>query len=844
MKPLDSCLRKIFLIFLIVILHDSHVFAQCASNVSNGTNLVKNYDFSGGFKDWTHDANYVEFTPCGSSCYSVPGRIYAGDKSTDFNSAFNMSAGVPIPDHTGTADNMMLMVDGICNPGVKLWQQNNIPIVPNTNYYFTVWITTLTATTPRGTLAFDINGANQPTTVTSVGAVGNWTKYTTTWYSGLTPPPTISISIENTTTTGCNSAVDFAIDDISFTPGCDFGTAGPIPNLGPDRTICGTGGSITLTPNFNAATQARPDVQYSWSFNGAAVPGKTGFGSTFYSLTATAPGTYAVCVDSAGSCVKSDVIVISNTYTIDLGPDIVLCSPASATLDAVYTGPGVTYQWYKEQNGTAGWQQADTIPGAKSKTYFANAAGLYRVEVTDPICGMKFDEINLTTNAATPNDGYYCPASKGGTGTANLSVSGPGKYKWWSAATAGTVLGKGATYTATGLTSPPTTHTYYVQDTTTFKTTAGPPAVGNGFIENGSVNAGGDEGLLIFNSLEDIVIDTITVLVNNYYCPTPGASNDNVIIEIRNSSGVHLPGSPVSVTKPCTFANNGGLPAPQMKVPLNIAVPKGTGYQMKLATGSGSSIVFFGNGTGASGAPPSPRLYNYPTSYGGVVEMVSNNPKSFNVYNKPDAFPGYFDWKITKGLNCDRVPVRATELCILPVEFLSVSAKGVKDAVQINWSTAWEVNSNVFIIQRSDDGLSFKDIGTEGAGGNTTSVTNYSFIDKKPGSSVAYYRIIEVDNDGSQTVSKIVAVNFENLFFAVYPNPAKDVLHIESQVEENQELVVSIQNSFGNIVYQNSGADLKSGDGLSVDVSGFPGGLYFVMIDSGNIQKIYKVVIE
>jgi hypothetical protein len=56
--------------------------------------------------------------------------------------------------------------------------------------------------------------------------------------------------------------------------------------------------------------------------------------------------------------------------------------------------------------------------------------------------------------------------------------------------------------------------------------------------------------------------------------------------------------------------------------------------------------------------------------------------------------------------------------------------------------------------------------------------------------------------------------------------------------------VISIQNSFGSVVYQNNDAHLKSDDALAVDISVFPSGLYFVMIESGNIQKIYKVIVE
>jgi len=74
----------------------------------------------------------------------------------------------------------------------------------------------------------------------------------------------------------------------------------------------------------------------------------------------------------------------------------------------------------------------------------------------------------ITTNAATPVDGTFCPVSQGGTGIANLAVTGPGKYKWWNHPTSispSNIVAVGGTYTTPILTSPTT---YYVEDTSTF----------------------------------------------------------------------------------------------------------------------------------------------------------------------------------------------------------------------------------------------------------------------------------------------------------------------------------------------------------------------------------------
>lgn len=418
MKDYLNSIAVGLLVLLLTVANLSYTFAQCPIDVTNGQNLVTNGDFSQGYTGWTYTSDparttgYLKFDPPFTQNYSSPGFIHAGATPNVFNAAFTNFS-----DHTSTTtDNMMLMVDGLCALNAKLWQQTNIPTKPSTRYYFSVWINALkNGNNPPGQLQFEIlnNGTTSilAPTILAPTSQGAWVKYEAFWDSPAGAAATSTISIENITTTGCDQYVDFAIDDISFIPGCEYADPGPTPNLGADKTLCGGNSPITLDAGIPAGSRTANTI-VTW-YDGTT---NTGTNNAFYQKTnITLPGTYSVCVkEGPTGCTKSDVIVVSSTYSFDIGGPYELCNPISQLLDAQHSGSGVSYQWYYKTTAGA-WVEADTIagPSAKLRTYTANAAGRYRVKVVDNACGTQYDETTITTSAtATPIDAHFCPPNK------------------------------------------------------------------------------------------------------------------------------------------------------------------------------------------------------------------------------------------------------------------------------------------------------------------------------------------------------------------------------------------------------------------------------------------------
>lgn len=116
----------------------------------------------------------------------------------------------------------------------------------------------------------------------------------------------------------------------------------------------------------------------------------------------------------------------------------------------------------------------------------------------------------------------------------------------------------------------------------------------------------------------------------------------------------------------------------------------------------------------------------------------------------------------------------------LPVELASFDAKWTGSATEVRWATASEKNSSYFVVERSTNGNSeYQAVGRVAAAGSSTSSRSYQLRDAEAGTlgvSTLYYRLRQVDADGSEAFSAVVAVAVGKQAglaqLEVYPNPA------------------------------------------------------------------------
>lgn len=175
----------------------------------------------------------------------------------------------------------------------------------------------------------------------------------------------------------------------------------------------------------------------------------------------------------------------------------------------------------------------------------------------------------------------------------------------------------------------------------------------------------------------------------------------------------------------------------------------------------------------------------------------------------------------------------------MSIELLAFSAKKINDYVQLSWSTALEINTDYFVIEKSIDGLSFEALEQISAAGISNSIIKYSGYDKNIVSGKNYYRLKQVDLDGTSQYSKIVFVEVDRIdYVSISPNPFKNKLIIEGYFSSNNEL--NIINLKGESVFQQN---IDKGEkSIKINIPNLKNGVYFVKINNNNGQKLYKVI--
>lgn len=179
----------------------------------------------------------------------------------------------------------------------------------------------------------------------------------------------------------------------------------------------------------------------------------------------------------------------------------------------------------------------------------------------------------------------------------------------------------------------------------------------------------------------------------------------------------------------------------------------------------------------------------------------------------------------------------------LPVQLLAFNGQLQGNDVLLTWSTASQVNTRHFELQRSADGRSFTSISTTAAiNGNTPRA--YGYVDKDPFFGVVFYRLKVVDNDGTFRYSSVVAVNkglYTNLLLNAYPTPTHGLINIRFTSSSVTAATVQLTDVNGTVVLSKAIIAQKGLNEVQYNLANLAQGTYFLRL-TGIDNKIIKII--
>ena len=143
---------------------------------------------------------------------------------------------------------------------------------------------------------------------------------------------------------------------------------------------------------------------------------------------------------------------------------------------------------------------------------------------------------------------------------------------------------------------------------------------------------------------------------------------------------------------------------------------------------------------------------------------------------------------------------------VLPIELTALTATCDGRSSLVEWTTASERNNDYFSLERSDDAINFTEVARIAGAGNSIEPLSYSYTDYGVRGGDNYYRLVQVDYDGTRTASEIVVANCidmptEEPEVLAYPNPFSGDLTVELENFGNQPARIDVYDVLGRLVY-------------------------------------------
>lgn len=209
-----------------------------------------------------------------------------------------------------------------------------------------------------------------------------------------------------------------------------------------------------------------------------------------------------------------------------------------------------------------------------------------------------------------------------------------------------------------------------------------------------------------------------------------------------------------------------------------------------------------------------------------------------------DNDPSTFKYEVDDGFYIDNIAVLKGTLSstVLPSRVHDLTARLLPNAsVQLNWAAGTDASFSHFEVERSADGNRFSTLGRVEAS------AAYTLVDAHPLEGMNYYRIRQVEKNGTASWSEVAAVDVSAIrSLQVYPNPVQSVVTIRYSLLQSSPVRVTITDLQGRVV-RSEQRSLSAGAGtLQLNMEDLPGQTYLIRVQSAQgitwlQQALYKL---
>jgi hypothetical protein len=185
----------------------------------------------------------------------------------------------------------------------------------------------------------------------------------------------------------------------------------------------------------------------------------------------------------------------------------------------------------------------------------------------------------------------------------------------------------------------------------------------------------------------------------------------------------------------------------------------------------------------------------------------------------------------------------------VPVELFSFTAEATTDGVLLKWATATELNNHGFEIERSLNGTEFYTVAFIQGAGTTTEGKEYSYTDEVEykGGETFYYRLKQVDLDGSIEYSSIIEVEFDIIprdfvLHQNFPNPFNPSTTIKYAVPKTSSVSIKVYDLTGQEIATLVNEVKEAGTyELKFYASNLASGVYIYRMIAGDFSSVKKM---